>query len=273
MIFHHRLPRRTPLPTVAPHPYVRHRPELTLLYQVVEYHLPEFREHLRQHDKYLPRFVIQEFEDYLHCGRLEQGFVRVKCTGCRHELLVAFSCKCRGFCPFLRGSPHDPDFRTPHRPRAFALQTHDISVCLRFGGTLRVIASRFSAPGRTSMSSGPFWSISSNEPDLPHRLGWRHRPDLKPISWPLPELSTRSIRTSCVIENPPSDLPAQPVRNLPPVREDLHPLAASRSFDEPEDYLRYSLTSVNIPVISPILGSPLKTVEPDGIEPSTPTMP
>jgi ribosomal protein S27E len=87
------------LPNVAPHPYVRHRPELTLLYQVVEYHLPEFREHLRQHDKYLPRFVIQEFEDYLHCGRLEQGFVRVKCTGCRHELLVAFSCKRRGFCP------------------------------------------------------------------------------------------------------------------------------------------------------------------------------
>ena len=34
------------MPNIAPHPYVRHRPELTLLYQVVEYHLPEFREHL-----------------------------------------------------------------------------------------------------------------------------------------------------------------------------------------------------------------------------------
>ena len=47
----------------------------------------------------LPAFVRAEFERYLRCGRLEHGFVRVKCTGCRHEHLVAFSCKCRGFCP------------------------------------------------------------------------------------------------------------------------------------------------------------------------------
>ncbi|HEY6597792.1 MAG TPA: transposase zinc-binding domain-containing protein [Pseudomonadales bacterium] len=30
---------------------------------------------------------------------LEYGYVRVKCDGCRHEHLVAFSCKRRGFCP------------------------------------------------------------------------------------------------------------------------------------------------------------------------------
>ena len=41
----------------------------------------------------------QEFEDYLKCGRLEYGFLRVKCEACRHEHLVAFSCKRRGFCP------------------------------------------------------------------------------------------------------------------------------------------------------------------------------
>ena len=41
----------------------------------------------------------QEFEDYLKCGVLEHGFLRVKCGGCRHEHLVAFSCKRRGFCP------------------------------------------------------------------------------------------------------------------------------------------------------------------------------
>ena len=43
--------------------------------------------------------MLSEFQDYLRCGRLEYGFVRVKCNGCRHEHLVAFSCKRRGFCP------------------------------------------------------------------------------------------------------------------------------------------------------------------------------
>ena len=47
----------------------------------------------------LPSFVREEFEAYLRCGRLEHGFLRVKCAQCRHEHLVAFSCKCRGFCP------------------------------------------------------------------------------------------------------------------------------------------------------------------------------
>ena len=41
----------------------------------------------------------QGFEDSLQCGLLEHGFLRVKCDGCRHEHLVAFSCKRPGFCP------------------------------------------------------------------------------------------------------------------------------------------------------------------------------
>ena len=48
---------------------------------------------------HLPGFVRQECEDYLQCGLLEHGFLRVKCDGCRHEHLIAFSCKRRGFCP------------------------------------------------------------------------------------------------------------------------------------------------------------------------------
>ncbi|ODB89173.1 transposase [Candidatus Thiodiazotropha endoloripes] len=49
--------------------------------------------------KPLPLHVEQEFADYLKCGRLEHGFLRVQCTECHHEHLVAFSCKRRGFCP------------------------------------------------------------------------------------------------------------------------------------------------------------------------------
>ena len=52
-----------------------HRPEETALYDVVERHQHAFFAHL------------------------EHGFVWVKCEGCRHEHLVAFSCKGRGFCP------------------------------------------------------------------------------------------------------------------------------------------------------------------------------
>lgn len=42
---------------------------------------------------------MREFEDYLKCGRLEHGFLRVRCESCHAEHLVAFSCKRRGFCP------------------------------------------------------------------------------------------------------------------------------------------------------------------------------
>ena len=47
----------------------------------------------------MPEFVRREFEDYLKCGRLEQGFLRIRCEDCHQEQLVAFSCKHRGFCP------------------------------------------------------------------------------------------------------------------------------------------------------------------------------
>jgi ribosomal protein S27E len=80
-------------------PYQRHRPEQTLLYQIIERHYPEFRDVMAAQGKSLPLHVQQEFADYLKCGRLEHGFLRVQCSECHHEHLVAFSCKRRGFCP------------------------------------------------------------------------------------------------------------------------------------------------------------------------------
>ena len=80
-------------------PYQRHRPERTLLYQIVEQHYPAFVAHMAEQERPLPDYVQQEFEDYLRCGRLEHGFLRVRCDTCHAEHLVAFSCKCRGFCP------------------------------------------------------------------------------------------------------------------------------------------------------------------------------
>src|SRR5210317_1187621 len=84
----------------SPHgpPYKRHRPEQTLLYQIIERHYPAFKAVMAAQGKPLPVHVQQEFDEYLKCGRLEHGFVRVQCTACHHEHLVAFSCKRRGFC-------------------------------------------------------------------------------------------------------------------------------------------------------------------------------
>jgi len=47
----------------------------------------------------LPRYVRKEFDEYLKCGRLEYGFLRLRCDTCQADRLLAFSCKRRGFCP------------------------------------------------------------------------------------------------------------------------------------------------------------------------------
>lgn len=54
-------------------PYARHRPEHTLLYQIVEEYYPAFKAHLAAQGRALPSYVEQEFENYLKCGRLEHG--------------------------------------------------------------------------------------------------------------------------------------------------------------------------------------------------------
>jgi hypothetical protein len=79
--------------------YQRHRPEQTLLYQIVDEYYPAFAAHLAEQGRELPSYVQREFEEFLKCGRLEHGFLRVRCESCHTEHLVAFSCKRRGFCP------------------------------------------------------------------------------------------------------------------------------------------------------------------------------
>jgi hypothetical protein len=79
--------------------YQRHCPEQGLLYQLVEQHYPRLLATLVEQDQSLPKYVREEFEAYLKCGRLEHGFLRLRCEACHAEKLVAFSCKRRGFCP------------------------------------------------------------------------------------------------------------------------------------------------------------------------------
>lgn len=79
--------------------YQHHRPEQTLLYQVVDEYYPAFAALMAEQGRELPGYVQREFEEFLRCGRLEHGFLRVRCESCHAEHLVAFSCKKRGFCP------------------------------------------------------------------------------------------------------------------------------------------------------------------------------
>ncbi|MBX3271024.1 MAG: transposase zinc-binding domain-containing protein [Sandaracinaceae bacterium] len=82
--------------------YARRRPEDTLLYALVREHWPRFLERAEEQGG-LPRFVVRDFDEYLRCGRLEHGVVRLACRRCGHELLVGFACKRRGFCPSCLG--------------------------------------------------------------------------------------------------------------------------------------------------------------------------
>ena len=47
--------------------------------------------------------MVEEFYAYLQCGILAHGFVRLGCDTCPHQMLLAFSCKKRGFCPSCAG--------------------------------------------------------------------------------------------------------------------------------------------------------------------------
>jgi hypothetical protein len=69
--------------------YERHRPERTLLYQFVEEYYLAFEAQWSAEGRVLPDYVRREFEDYLQCGRLEFGFLRVRCDSCHAERLVA----------------------------------------------------------------------------------------------------------------------------------------------------------------------------------------
>ena len=80
-----------PSPFAAALAYQRHRPEQTALYSIVSEHYPRFVQEIERAGGHLPGFVRQEFEDYLQCGLLEHGFLRVKCDGCRHEHLAGAS--------------------------------------------------------------------------------------------------------------------------------------------------------------------------------------
>jgi Transposase zinc-binding domain len=79
--------------------YVRHRPEQTALYQLIQQHAATFFMQAQgATGSSLPRYVKDEFEAFLESGILAHGFLRLHCGGCKQDQLSAFSCERRGFC-------------------------------------------------------------------------------------------------------------------------------------------------------------------------------
>lgn len=85
--------------------YQRRQPELTPCYKIVQEHLATFVHEREFESRPLPQYITEEFEDFLKCGILSHGFIRLKCCHCSEEKIVAFSCKTRGFCPSCAAKP------------------------------------------------------------------------------------------------------------------------------------------------------------------------
>ena len=85
--------------------YVRRQPEQSVLQGVVREHLESFLAEARERGggEGVPAFVERELREFLTCGVMASGFARFRCRDCAHEVLVAFSCKGRGFCPSCCG--------------------------------------------------------------------------------------------------------------------------------------------------------------------------
>lgn len=100
-----------------PETYRRREPEKTVLHQVVREHLETLLMESRAEGSGLPRYVEEEFRRYLECGILAAGFARCVCAQCGDELLVAFICKGKGFCPSCLARRMN-DTAAPSRSRA-----------------------------------------------------------------------------------------------------------------------------------------------------------
>jgi len=83
--------------------YIPRKPEATVLYGVIAEQLETFLARQRERDRPVPRFVENEFREYLTCGIAEHGFVRVHCDTCGHDRVVPFSCRRRAWCPSCGG--------------------------------------------------------------------------------------------------------------------------------------------------------------------------
>lgn len=83
--------------------YRPRHPQASPLYRLLEDHFPAFstvydERFARRYGPWRP-VVAEVVETFVACGIVKHGLARVRCGGCAHEYLLAFSCKCRYFSP------------------------------------------------------------------------------------------------------------------------------------------------------------------------------
>ena len=83
--------------------YRPRRPRQSPLWQCLSGHFDAFldvyEERYQSRFGFLRPIIPEVVNKFLDCGDLERGFARVRCDHCKHEYLLAFSCKGRWFCP------------------------------------------------------------------------------------------------------------------------------------------------------------------------------
>lgn len=83
--------------------YEARRPERTVLYKLIQESWQTFLQQAEAEGRSLPSFVVEEFEAYLRCGIHAAGCLELECADCSRTMVVAYSCKKRGFCPSCLG--------------------------------------------------------------------------------------------------------------------------------------------------------------------------
>ena len=83
--------------------YRPRHPERSSFYRIFEQRFDEYvgtyEERFEPRSGPLHPVVSRTVAAYLDCGRLFNGFARIRCPSCRGEHLLAFSCQTRNFCP------------------------------------------------------------------------------------------------------------------------------------------------------------------------------
>ena len=78
-------------------------PQASDLWRLIDRHFDSLQQ--VYDDRYQAKYgywrpiIEQSVTAYLKCGDLHEGFARVRCPDCKHEMFVAFSCKQRCTCP------------------------------------------------------------------------------------------------------------------------------------------------------------------------------
>ena len=89
--------------TAKQYTYRRRQPEETVLYKTVAAHVETFIADRETEGHPVPQRVAKELRNYLTCGILQYGFLRVLCPSGDYETVVPYNCMGRGFCPSCCG--------------------------------------------------------------------------------------------------------------------------------------------------------------------------